>query len=183
MWLNKRLPRVDPRGRLNSPLQIQLDGTFLPKEYLVYKTYSGENGYGYLLRSFALVYPKWCDYDEIGLTFENPAGIINVEFFARNLALQTLPVPSRGYNLPAEDGLDFCVKTPVAPALLQKSLLPANNLGAKKLINHFFPYGDTVDIHLTRAANSLDTAGTNPAHKFYLVLFGYNCPEPESEVW
>jgi hypothetical protein len=61
--------------------------------------------------------------------------------------------------------------------------MQADNLGSKKLLNHFFPFGDTIEIQLTRAANALDLLPHSPAHKFILILHGYNCPEEKSGVW
>jgi hypothetical protein len=180
MWLTQKIPRVDPRG-LNNILLISLDGSFLPNEFILRKSYTGLNGYGFLLRFVTLIYPKWC-YDGPGLPFQFFAGDITIEISAHNMDLQSYPVPSREMTLPANDGKDFSVAHWAGGA--DKTGLPANNLGSKKMINHLFPFGDSIVIKLTRdTTNFLDATTHDPAHRFFLTLHGYNCPEEESKVW
>jgi len=186
MILEKEIPLgVRPEG-FNNPCLIPLDipvNHFNAGQLLLDLSYTGLVGYNYFLRYIVLVYPKWCDYDEVNNVFENQAGRIDIELYYVNIALQSAPIPSRDMTLPANDGLDFCVKTPVNPANYRKSLLPANSIGSRKLINHLFEYGTSIRVRLTRKANYLDGIASSPAHKFNLYLHGYNCPEEVSGVW
>jgi hypothetical protein len=183
--LDKEIPPMPPEG-FNHPCLIPLDipvNSFNAGQLLLDLSYTGLVGYDYLLKSITLVYPKWCDYNEVSNVFENPAGHINIELYYVNIALQSAPVPSRDMTLPAGDGLDFCVKTPTNPANYRRSLLPANYLGSKKLVNQLFEYGTSIRVRLTRAPNHLDSVPSSPAHKFNIFLHGYNCPEKTSGVW
>jgi hypothetical protein len=170
-------------------MQRQVSPDFIPykvefkaEEYRKIILHRVEAGFGYFLR---YVTSTWFNNAEepvnghILYTLDDP----EIEFYVRRQSRQSDPIPLRCISTPADSGADNRIVWN-QPNMNFDFLLSANNLGSQKYLNYFFQFGDTIEIHLTRGgANFLDTRGEPVAYCLYLVLKGYNVPEPQARIW
>lgn len=128
------------------------------REYFIFKI---DNSYGYFLRAISTGWPA--------INAHGYSPDLNLEFFNKSQlkARQLEPVPAILLSTPSGLG--------TKPALLPASV-PANIRGSRKILNFFYPYGDTVEIHIT----GQDT--TNPEY-IDLVLEGYYVPDKSLLYW
>lgn len=153
-----------------SPYFIYTKVDFSPGEFRRIVSFRVDNGFGYLLR---YVTATWHDIAVV-LRATHQLNDCMIEFFVRRQSRQNNPLPLNIISSPASAVSSDQIA----------GLLPAQPLGSHKFLNLFYQYGDQIEIHLTRGGNALDSAPTvDPAYTVYLVLKGYNIPEPRSRIW
>jgi hypothetical protein len=149
---------------------------FLIREFRKIIAFKVDEGFGYFLRYVTMAY-----YDHINLEESlSPLSAPFIEFYVERMGRQTAAYTPELISSP-------CASIPqiqpgTAPFTL-KALSPASH----KYLNYFYPFGDTVEVHLSRGADDIDSygfiPGTTIVQSVFLVFVGYNCPEPRSRIW
>jgi hypothetical protein len=135
-------------------------------------SYRVDNGFGYLLRYVTATWNEYVYFPPNGSEGHYAlADSIDIEFYIRRQSRQSNPIPLRCISSPCS-----AVSNPLSPEALF-----AQPIGSHKVLNFFYQYGDTVELHLTRG--STETESFTPPAILHLVLKGYNVPEPTSRVW
>lgn len=132
-----------------------------PRDYFTFRI---DYGYGYLLRRLRTRWP-------IITAGPGLAPTLSFEIFSKGSirARQLQPIPFALNSSPA----GFLVTTsPVGPPLTDGVAIPGNF----KLLNYLFPYGSTIELHIT------GQAGGAPAF-VDIVLDGYYVPEKSLGLW
>lgn len=155
-----------------SPCFIPFVIDFEPGVFLKTIAHRVESGFGYLLRYVTMAWYNISTAEGIEIL-----GDPLVEFFVNRIACQTAPIEPPHITSPAAYAANDCIGT------FSDKHLSALQLGNHKFLNYFYPFGSTVEIHVSRGSNILD-AGIEPvAYRVHLVLKGYVVPEPRSRVW
>ena len=159
--------------------QRQVSPSFIPfvidfeaHVFLKTLTFQVDKGFGYLLRYVTMA---WYNiqagegYDILG----DPL----IEFYINRKSCQTSAIEPPLLTTPAaykacDNGGSFT-----------GAHLPALELGSHKFLNYFYPFGSTIEIHVSRGSNVNDGRGSSPAFRAYLILKGYNVPEPRARIW
>jgi hypothetical protein len=152
-------------------------------EYMKTLTYRPSQGFGYLLRN---VTAFW-----YGNT-PTIAGIVGldaptIEFYVRRQSRQANPVPLNVETSPASSSESSLANY---PKIGERNIPPlgfkcAQPLKSDKKLNYFFQFGDTLEFHLYRQPNYIDTLNDPAliAQGVHFVLKGYDVPEPQARIW
>jgi hypothetical protein len=149
---------------------------FLKGEYRKIIYHRIDQSFGYLLRNITVAFPTFVHhlagvFYADGATGQSP----EIEFYVRRQSRQSGPVPFDVLTSPCEDGYNDQNMFPALNAVALKSFV---------FLNYFFQFGDTMEIHIVRNPNVLDSLGTAAyAYKMQIVSKGYDVPEPQSRIW
>jgi len=133
-----------------------------PREFYGFRI---DYGYGYLLRRLRVRWPTIAAGPAL-------APSLSFEIFSKGSikARQSQPIPFSLNSTPTDRGLGYT--SPVGPPLADAAAIP----GSFKILNWLFPYGSTIELHIT------GQTGGAPAY-VDVVYDGYYIPEESLALW